>query len=102
MLLQSAMNPALGMADVPFESQKSRLAREQVLLLYTDGLTELGNPSHEMLGLERLMDGFAALVTRAAGQPAARLAADLDAMLDAFRGDALPEDDRAFLLARFA
>jgi serine phosphatase RsbU (regulator of sigma subunit) len=101
-LLQSAMNPALGMADVPFESQKSRLTRDQVLLLYTDGLTELGNPSHEMLGLERLMEGFAALVTTAAGAPAAKLALELDAMLDAFRGDALPEDDRAFLLARFA
>ncbi|HVY44542.1 MAG TPA: SpoIIE family protein phosphatase, partial [Minicystis sp.] len=97
--LQSAMNPVLGVAPCTFESQVTKLEKDDVIFLYTDGLTELRNASKEMLGLDALTTAFDRLLGRE-GRRAADAARALDAMLDTFRGDQLPEDDRAFVLAR--
>jgi serine phosphatase RsbU (regulator of sigma subunit)/pSer/pThr/pTyr-binding forkhead associated (FHA) protein len=97
--LQSASNPALGVALCSYQSEKTRLAEDDVLLLYTDGLTELRNGAKEMLGIDALTASLDQLLAYADGavDVAGR---GLTEMLDAFRGDQLPEDDRAFVLAR--
>jgi len=98
--MQSGVNPALGMAVTTMESEEGVLASGEVLAMYTDGLTELRNSSKDMLGLERLSEGFAQICANVQGQGVHVIAAGLNQMLEAFRGDQLPEDDRAFLLAR--
>jgi phosphoserine phosphatase RsbU/P len=98
--LQSAVNPALGMCLTSMESERTRLEPGEVLAMYTDGLTELRNASKEMLGQERLGESFHQICAAEPGQGIDRIAAELTRMLEDFRGDRLPEDDRAFLLAR--
>ena len=87
-----------GVALTRMESQRGQLEPGEVLLMYTDGLTELRNTSKEMLGQERLGEGCTQIC---AGEPTmgvAEIAAALGQLLEAFRGDQLPEDDRAFLV----
>lgn len=96
--LRSELNPALGMAPAKMFAERSRLARDEVLALYTDGITEARDPSREMFGQVRLAELFAAL--RAPSLDLGAIAAGLGRAIDEFRGAGLPEDDRAFLLAR--
>lgn len=98
--LQSAINPALGIMTTTMESQRGTLAPGDVVLLYTDGLTELRNMSKEMLGQERLGDGFLRICMEDGAKGVSALSSGLRLLLEAFRGDQLPEDDRAFLLVR--
>jgi serine phosphatase RsbU (regulator of sigma subunit)/pSer/pThr/pTyr-binding forkhead associated (FHA) protein len=98
--LQSAVNPALGVAITTMESQRGTLAAGDVLLLYTDGLTELRNTSKDMLGQERLGEGFLRICMKDGPRGVSAISVGLRQLLESFRGDQLPEDDRAFLLVR--
>jgi phosphoserine phosphatase RsbU/P len=98
--LQSEVNPALGMIQTTMESERTVLEFGDVLAMYTDGLTELRDPSKEMLGQERLGEGFSRICAARPGDGSADIAEALRRMLDEFGGDQLPEDDRAFLLAQ--
>lgn len=98
--LQVAMNPALGVASLPMEAQVERLDPGDVLAMYTDGLTELRNASGDMLGLQLLGSGFTRICMQGPSQSAAEVAYHLNLLLEQFRGDRMPEDDRAFLVAR--
>jgi len=98
--LQSSVNPALGMIQTPMESERTMLEFGDVLAMYTDGITELRNIRKEMLGQERLGEGFSHICAARAGEGSADIGDALRRMLDEFGGDQLPEDDRAFLLAQ--
>src|SRR5262249_7324341 len=98
--LRDAVNPALGIGRVPLESERAALAVGDGMAMYTDGLTELCNGSKEMLGLERLGEGFARICAARPGGGSAEIAEGLRRMLDEFGGGERPEDDRAFLLAQ--
>ena len=98
--LQTAVNPALGMMEVPLMSETTILRPGEVLTLYTDGLSELKNANKELLGVDEFAIGFGRICAMSTGAHMSELADRLNVMLDAFRGDQLPEDDRAFLLAR--
>ncbi len=98
--LQSEINPVLGVALSKMDAQRDALAHGDVLAMYTDGLTELRNSSLDMLGLERLSEGFSELCQRSQGESVSQLARRLNEFLADFRGDRLPEDDSAFILAR--
>ncbi|MBK8251891.1 MAG: SpoIIE family protein phosphatase [Polyangiaceae bacterium] len=98
--MQTAVNPALGMLEVPLVSETTVLRPGEVLALYTDGLSELKNSNKEMLGVDDLAAGFGRICAMSAGAHMSELADRLNEMLDTFRGDQLPEDDRAFILAR--
>ena len=98
--LQSAVNPVLGVAPTTMESQRGTLAPGDVLLLYTDGLTELRNMAKDMLGQERLGDGFLSICMNDGARGVSAISSGLRQLLESFRGDQLPEDDRAFLLVR--
>jgi serine phosphatase RsbU (regulator of sigma subunit) len=98
--LQSAMNPALGLGRCEMVCERSTIADGELLLLYTDGITELRDPSGAMLGEEKLATHVAESHAREAKRPLPDIARDLTKMLDGYRGGELPADDRAFLLAR--
>ena len=51
----------------PFESQECHLAPGDVLVLYTDGVTEATNPAYEMFGPERLAAVVEPLADKTAG-----------------------------------
>jgi serine phosphatase RsbU (regulator of sigma subunit) len=98
--LQSAENPALGIARTRMTSQRGTLDYGDVLTMYTDGLTEARNPSRQMLGEVRFGQSFARVCAKLAGQRSEELARGLKALVEEFRGNEVPEDDRAFILAR--
>jgi sigma-B regulation protein RsbU (phosphoserine phosphatase) len=98
--LQAAENPPLGIATVTMVSQRARLERGHVLAMYTDGLSELTNPAHEMLGIERLGAELSAICAASGRRGVAAVGVALAAQLDAFREGELPGDDRTFLLAQ--
>ena len=99
-LLQSAENPALGVAAFRMEAQRARIHFGDVLFMYTDGITELRNPDKEMLGQDRLGERFAHLCVVSPGERSAILAERLRHLLDGYRGDQLPEDDSAYVIAQ--
>jgi serine phosphatase RsbU (regulator of sigma subunit)/pSer/pThr/pTyr-binding forkhead associated (FHA) protein len=98
--LQEAENPALGIAPVPFTSKAGQLTPGDVLVMYTDGLTELRNESRVMLGQHQLGQYLSRACVEERAQPIDAVGAALNKQLDQFRGAELPEDDRTFLLAR--
>jgi sigma-B regulation protein RsbU (phosphoserine phosphatase) len=65
------------------------LRPEDILFLYTDGVTELMNPSREFFGPNRLAD----MVALQAGLPAQELVSALRKGLDDFHKDQLLADD---------
>jgi phosphoserine phosphatase RsbU/P len=100
-LLQSAENSPVGVSPSfsPF-TQREIMREGELLVLYTDGLTELRSPNREMLGQDAFSRGLARLYQRAHARDLPAIAGDLTSMLSDFSEDQVPEDDRAFLLAR--
>ncbi len=67
---------------------------------YTDGLTELSDPSGEFLGIERLQQLLAKECAGTDAGPAEAIAARITASLDAYGGNRRADDDRTFFIAR--
>jgi serine phosphatase RsbU (regulator of sigma subunit) len=87
----------LGLLPVgEYERRDLSLAPGDLVVIYTDGVTEAANPQGEEYGLERLV----ALCRRHAGSGAPVLAASLQADLDAFACGVPFGDDRTFILLR--
>ena len=80
-------------ADATYREGEVQLHAADVLLIYSDGVTEAMNTEREEYGLDR----FAAVLRRNATAPAGDL---LDAVIrdiEAFAGDAAPSDDITLL-----
>jgi sigma-B regulation protein RsbU (phosphoserine phosphatase) len=77
-----------------YETSPLQLGPGDVLLIYTDGLTEAENSAQEQFGDERLRD----LIRSEAPRGAAALESQMLAALDAFTQDAMQTDDITFLL----
>lgn len=89
----------LGLIDGTDYTQVAvRLEPGDLLLLYTDGITEARNPSGEMLG----RDGLLALTQRLSIEEPAKMAEHFIARLQEFAGDKPPDDDRTFCILRQA
>jgi serine phosphatase RsbU (regulator of sigma subunit) len=73
-----------------------RLEPDDLLLLYTDGITEARNPDGEMLG----RDGLLAIAQNLSIDEPAKMAARLIAGLQEFRGTTPLDDDRTFCILR--
>jgi serine phosphatase RsbU (regulator of sigma subunit) len=82
-------------ADFPFERKTVRLAPGDLVLLYTDGLTEARSPFEEMFGDDRL----AVALDEAGARPTAEIPAALLAAVDRHTG-AAPADDRTVVVLR--
>jgi len=98
--LPSELDPPLGLGQFEMSTSYECLERGEILFLYTDGLTELRNSSRDMLGEQQLTAGLGRIVAARPRGTLTEIAADLEKLLETYRTDQLPEDDRAFLLAR--
>jgi len=83
------------LGDAAFERREVPLGEGDLVLVYTDGLTEARNAAQQMFGEERL----AAALGDAAGLPTGEIPAALLAAVDAFTGSA-PDDDRTAVVLR--
>ena len=90
---------ALGMLpDVTFSEQSVTLGDGDVLVVFSDGLTEATNDRDEFFGDERLQAQLALLARLAAGS----LGEGIVAAVDQFVGDARPHDDLSLIILRRA
>jgi sigma-B regulation protein RsbU (phosphoserine phosphatase) len=88
---------ALGiMADAPFQESRATLADGDVLIAYSDGVTEAINTAGEFFGEERLRGAIQA----GAGQPASEIGARILRSLESFVGDAPTHDDVSVVVLR--
>jgi hypothetical protein len=91
----------LGLTDFTFETRKDRLRPGEVLVFYSDGLTELFNEDDVMLGQEGVTRYLAEIYAEAGPHArSAELVARLDRRLAVYRGGASPSDDVSFIVAR--
>jgi len=79
-----------------FEAQECQLSPGDVLVLYTDGVTEAFNADKEMFGLERLIQVIRAHRTASAQE----LLEAIEAEVTAFTGEAPQSDDITLLIMR--
>jgi sigma-B regulation protein RsbU (phosphoserine phosphatase) len=84
------------MPDSAFRSGETTLAVGDVLLLYTDGVTEGANAAHEQFGEERLIASLRAAGTAPAHDIAHRIVREVRS----FEGESGPADDITVLVAR--
>lgn len=88
---------ALGIvADAAFSEQRIELARGEVLVIFSDGVTEAVNGSDEFFGDERLRTGLQALD----GMGAAGIGSRVVAAVDEFVGPTRPHDDLSLVVLR--
>jgi sigma-B regulation protein RsbU (phosphoserine phosphatase) len=88
----------LGLMD-PIEMDPEpgeQLRPGDVLVLFTDGLTEAMNPAGEQFGTDRLR----AVVSGAVAQPAAEIVARVFAAVDAHLAGGIPLDDMTLVVAK--
>ncbi len=98
--LQQNENVGLGMIQSHFRSEHSVLSLDDVLLLYTDGLTEMEDQRREPLGADRLGMGFSQIVAINPRATVSSMRERLIEMCRAYRGSGLAADDSTFLVAR--
>jgi sigma-B regulation protein RsbU (phosphoserine phosphatase) len=80
----------------PYEAQERQLCPGDVLVLYTDGVTEAFNPEHEMFGEERLVEVVRAHATASAQE----LVEAIESGVTTFAGQASQSDDLTLLVMR--
>jgi pSer/pThr/pTyr-binding forkhead associated (FHA) protein len=98
--LQCGKNLALGMWETTtFERQIDRLEDDEILILYTDGLSEGVDEQRDPTAWA-LWQGVSQFVQHDARDPLTGLADELRRMLRQARGAKLATDDAAFILAR--
>jgi serine phosphatase RsbU (regulator of sigma subunit) len=97
--LDGGDNQPLGVLEDAVQSAGFHIDVGEWAVMYTDGLTEMVNPSGEMLGLKRLREQLSKLC---GGEDctAEEVAQRLTSWLDEWRGAAAPGDDRTFLVVR--
>ncbi len=88
---------ALGMmAAAQFAGQEVDLEPEDMLVVYSDGITEAMNAAEEFFGDERMRAAVSAAPSATAAQACARILA----AVDAFVGDAAVHDDMSLVILR--
>jgi sigma-B regulation protein RsbU (phosphoserine phosphatase) len=80
----------------PFDAQECQLSHDDVLVLYTDGVTEAFNASREMFGEERLGEVVRAYQAASAHE----LLEAIEAEVTDFTGEAPQSDDITILVMR--
>ncbi len=84
-----------------FQAQQMQLAMNDVLFLYTDGLTEAENGKHEQFGEERMMERLMANGEWANGESPLEMVTRMQASVEAFREGAEPSDDLTMLAVHY-
>ena len=93
----AASGPPLGaLPSASYRAHATEMGPGDLLLVYTDGITEAVNPEEEEFGLDRLAD----LARRHRGAPLAELRREIEAALDDFARGVPYADDRTLLFLR--
>ena len=96
----SVGGPALGLFDEPvegpFEARRATLGTGEVLAIVSDGVTEAMSSDGREFGDDRLLE----LLRQAQGRPATQVLQRLVSAIEAWRGDARPNDDLTALVLR--
>jgi len=88
---------ALGiLPSAQFTEQRFELQKDNVFLVYSDGLTEARNEEGTFFGEQRLLD----LASQLASLPAERIGEQLVAEIDRFVGEARANDDLSIAILR--
>jgi sigma-B regulation protein RsbU (phosphoserine phosphatase) len=88
---------ALGVvSDAPFGQRTVHLDRDDLLVLYTDGVPEATNAHERMFGMER----FERTIHNRRRAPATQIAAAVVQAVDDFAGSEEPFDDIAVIVAK--
>jgi serine phosphatase RsbU (regulator of sigma subunit) len=95
-----AKNPPLGVLPTSPTIDSTALQAGEVLLLYTDGLSEMYDAGGKMIGVEGVTALFSELYAADHSLALAELRDRMSRRLDEIRGDSPITDDRTFLLAR--
>ena len=82
-----------------FQAQTAQMQRDDLLFLYTDGLTEAENGAHEQFGEERMMERLAMSDERLASPR--ELVPQMQASVEAFVDGAPQSDDLTLLAIRY-
>jgi serine phosphatase RsbU (regulator of sigma subunit) len=98
--LPSCVNPPLGIRPGPIECHNDVLTEREVLVLYTDGLTEGRSDDQNMLGVEAVGAQVSDWVSCRPVPDSTIIAARISQMLADFRGKQSIIDDTTFLVAR--
>jgi sigma-B regulation protein RsbU (phosphoserine phosphatase) len=93
-------NFPLGITPQMVKGTTDRLEPGHLLAMFTDGVWEMTSESGRMLGVRELAAQLQAIFRAGPSLPTEALATRWAASLDRFRGNQLPSDDRAFVLAR--
>jgi len=94
----SPTGPAIGLVEgFSHQTQSAAIHPDDLLVLYTDGVTETMNGQRELFGEERL----AALIQQQANQPARELVQALRSELALFTSDQPLADDLTIVVSRF-
>lgn len=93
-------NVGLGLMDCHFVAESYVLKPDELLFMYTDGLTEASNEHHVALGTQRLAELVSGAIAVRAGIDPAGIKEALLSGLRSHRGSRLASDDTTFLLAR--
>jgi sigma-B regulation protein RsbU (phosphoserine phosphatase) len=83
--------------DLPVETLELQLAPGDMIVLYTDGVSEAENAQGGYFGEKRLVEAVCAR----RGRPATDVLYTVNAAVDAFVGDAPPFDDRTLVVVRY-
>ena len=78
--------------DTNYTLQEEQLPQEATLLLYTDGLTEMSNPDHELFGLQRIIETAQASLEQGTVAPAELMKSQYDAALRFAQGAQQTDD----------
>jgi hypothetical protein len=90
--------PALGiMPKTTFTEQSIRLEKDDVLVIYSDGITEARNEAGEFFGEKRLLN----ILRNSQGLPASSLGNRLLYEVQSFVGEARPSDDLSLILLKY-
>jgi serine phosphatase RsbU (regulator of sigma subunit)/anti-sigma regulatory factor (Ser/Thr protein kinase) len=90
--------------DVDFESALEEteivLSQEDMIAIFTDGITEALDRDKNQFGMKRLMDFFGTAVSNGSRPPVTELSNELVRAIDDFAGFSSQADDITFIIAR--
>lgn len=94
---QSRGGPALGLTpSAEFKVQSVHLAKDEYLIIYSDGICDARDENGQLFGEERLME----LLRHPRGLSAKELGRRILTAISMFIGEALPHDDSSLIIIR--
>lgn len=98
--LPSGVGYPLGVNLEPVPIHPLTLKNGDVMTMYTDGWSELQNPAGQLFGLARVRKYVRRIVQEGADIPVSAIIKRMTELMDRFRGQSMPGDDRTILVAR--